>query len=125
MKRIVELKEEEDEQDGEEEADDHYDDSHDEVFSLELARGERGLGLALVDTRVSERDAILYNTMQRDSVVTHWPLSQDTSLTVKGIFIRAVLPDSPAALCEKLVPGDRILAVNGVSLLGLDYQRYE
>ncbi|XP_026206415.1 ras-associating and dilute domain-containing protein-like [Anabas testudineus] len=97
MKRIVELKEEEDEQDGEEEADDHYDDSHDEVFSLELARGERGLGLALVDTR-------------------------DTSLTVKGIFIRAVLPDSPAALCEKLVPGDRILAVNGVSLLGLDYQ---
>uniref|UniRef100_A0A3B5B9K1 Ras-associating and dilute domain-containing protein-like n=1 Tax=Stegastes partitus TaxID=144197 RepID=A0A3B5B9K1_9TELE len=63
-----------------------------EVFSLELERGERGLGLALVDTRV------------------------------KGIFIRAVVPDSPAARCERLLPGDRILAVNGVSLLGLDYQ---
>ncbi|XP_045923885.1 ras-associating and dilute domain-containing protein [Micropterus dolomieu] len=93
MKRFIELKEEEEE---EEEADDHYDDSNDEVFSLELERGERGLGLALVDTR-------------------------DTSLRVKGIFIRAVVPDSPAARCEKLVPGDRILAVNGVSLLGLDY----
>uniref|UniRef100_A0A3B4YKZ9 Ras-associating and dilute domain-containing protein-like n=1 Tax=Seriola lalandi dorsalis TaxID=1841481 RepID=A0A3B4YKZ9_SERLL len=75
---------------------DHYDDSSNEIFSLELERGERGLGLALVDTR-------------------------DTSFRVKGVFIRAVVPDSPAARCEKLVPGDRILAVNGVSLLGLDY----
>lgn len=46
---------------------------------------------------------------------------QDTSLRVKGLLIRAVVPDSPAARCGKLVPGDRILAVNGVSLLGLDY----
>ncbi|KAM9336593.1 ras-associating and dilute domain-containing protein [Symphorus nematophorus] len=96
MKRFVELKEEEEEQE-EEEEDDHYDDNNDELFSLELERGERGLGLALVDTR-------------------------DTSLRVKGIFIRAVVPDSPAARCGKLAPGDRILAVNGVSLLGLDYQ---
>ncbi|KAL7373148.1 hypothetical protein ABVT39_028345 [Epinephelus coioides] len=94
MKRFVELKEEEEEV---EEAGEHYDGNHDEVFSLELERGERGLGLALVDTR-------------------------DTSLSVKGIFIRAVVPDSPAARCKKLVPGDRILAVNGVSLLELDYQ---
>ncbi|XP_028263518.1 ras-associating and dilute domain-containing protein-like [Parambassis ranga] len=91
LKRLVEVKEEEEE---EEEADD--DDLNDEVFSLELERGERGLGLALVDTR-------------------------DTSMKAKGIFIREVVPDSPAARCEKLVPGDRILAVNGVSLLGLDY----
>lgn len=49
MKQLVEVKEEEEE---EEEADD--DDLHDEVFSLELERGERGLGLALVDTRVSD-----------------------------------------------------------------------
>ncbi|XP_028263525.1 ras-associating and dilute domain-containing protein-like [Parambassis ranga] len=42
-------------------------------------------------------------------------------MKAKGIFIREVVPDSPAARCEKLVPGDRILAVNGVSLLGLDY----
>ncbi|XP_059180894.1 ras-associating and dilute domain-containing protein-like [Centropristis striata] len=94
MKRFVELKEEGGEV---EEKDDHYDDNHDEVFSLELERGERGLGLALVDTN-------------------------DTSLRVKGIFIRAVVPDSPAARCGKLATGDRILAVNGVSLLGLDYQ---
>ncbi|XP_029311731.1 ras-associating and dilute domain-containing protein [Cottoperca gobio] len=91
MESFVELREEV------EEEDDHYDDNNDEVFSLELERGERGLGLALVDTR-------------------------DTSLRVKGIFIRAVVPDSPAARCEKLLPGDRILAVNGVTLLGLDYQ---
>lgn len=48
---------------------------------------------------------------------------QDASLRVKGIFVRAVVPDSPAARCGKLAPGDRILAVNGVSLLDLDYQR--
>ncbi|XP_035527695.1 ras-interacting protein 1 [Morone saxatilis] len=96
VNRFVELKEEEEEQE-EEEVYDHYDDNNDELFSLELERGERGLGLALVDTR-------------------------DSSLRVKGIFIRAVVPDSPAARCEKLAPGDRILAVNGVSLLGLDYQ---
>uniref|UniRef100_A0A3Q2XR78 Ras-associating and dilute domain-containing protein-like n=1 Tax=Hippocampus comes TaxID=109280 RepID=A0A3Q2XR78_HIPCM len=66
----------------------HFDDNNDEIFSLELERDKSGLGLALVDTRV------------------------------KGIFIRAVVPDSPAARCEKLQPGDRILAVNGVSLLG-------
>ncbi|XP_008291037.1 ras-associating and dilute domain-containing protein [Stegastes partitus] len=102
MKRLVELKEEDEEEqdeveEEEEEADDHYDANNEEVFSLELERGERGLGLALVDTR-------------------------DSSLKVKGIFIRAVVPDSPAARCERLLPGDRILAVNGVSLLGLDYQ---
>ncbi len=58
MKRFVLLREEEEEQE-EEEADDHYDDNNDEVFSLELERGERGLGLALVDTRVSDGDADL------------------------------------------------------------------
>ncbi|XP_077359166.1 ras-associating and dilute domain-containing protein [Festucalex cinctus] len=91
MKRIFELIEEEEEE--AEEMSNHFDDNNDEIFSLELERDERGLGLALVDTR-------------------------DMSLKVKGIFIRAVVPDSPAARCEKLQPGDRILAVNGVSLLG-------
>lgn len=37
--------------------DDHHDYSNDEVFSLELERSERGLGLALVDIRVSGRAA--------------------------------------------------------------------
>ncbi|KAM4623638.1 ras-associating and dilute domain-containing protein-like [Polymixia lowei] len=92
MKKIVELKEEE------EVEDENDDNSDEEVFSLELERGERGLGLALVDAR-------------------------DSSLRMSGIFIRAVVPDSPAAWCERLVPGDRILAVNGISLLGLDYHR--
>lgn len=49
--RSVDLKEDEEQ---EEETDDHYDDNNDDVFSLELDRDERGLGLALVDTRVSE-----------------------------------------------------------------------
>uniref|UniRef100_UPI0037E8E7BE ras-associating and dilute domain-containing protein-like n=1 Tax=Semicossyphus pulcher TaxID=241346 RepID=UPI0037E8E7BE len=96
LKRLVKLKEEEEKQE-EEEAEDHYDDSDYELFSLELERGACGVGLALIDTR-------------------------DTSLRVKGVFIRAVVPDSPAARCEKLLAGDRILAVNGVSLLGMDYQ---
>ncbi|XP_068439618.1 ras-associating and dilute domain-containing protein isoform X2 [Clinocottus analis] len=104
VKRFFDLKEEEEEEEVEEEEEeeeeegvDHDDDSNDEVFSLELERGEQGLGLALVD-------------------------SMDTSTRVKGVFVRAVVPDSPAARCARLVPGDRILAVNGVSLLGLDYQ---
>lgn len=50
-KGFVDLKEESEA----EEADDHYDDNNDEVFSLELERGEEGLGLALVDIRVSKR----------------------------------------------------------------------
>ncbi|XP_077407379.1 ras-associating and dilute domain-containing protein isoform X2 [Vanacampus margaritifer] len=91
MKMIFELIEEEEEE--AEEMSSHFDDNNDEIFSLEIERDESGLGLALVDTR-------------------------DMSLKVKGIFIRGVVPDTPAARCEKLQPGDRILAVNGVSLLG-------
>nr|XP_040031723.1 ras-associating and dilute domain-containing protein-like isoform X3 [Gasterosteus aculeatus aculeatus] len=96
VKRFVNLKEEEEEVEEVEEAGDHHNDSNDEVFSLELERGEQGLGLTLVDTR-------------------------DSSTRAKGVFVRAVVPDSPAARCARLVPGDRILAVNGVSLLGLDF----
>lgn len=53
IKSLVDLKEEAQEE-NEEEFDDNYDDINDEVFSLELERSESGLGLALVDTRVSE-----------------------------------------------------------------------
>lgn len=52
-KRLVDLKEEEQEE-NEEGFGDSFDDINDEVFSLELKRSESGLGLALVDTRVSE-----------------------------------------------------------------------
>ncbi|XP_017271565.1 ras-associating and dilute domain-containing protein isoform X2 [Kryptolebias marmoratus] len=89
--RLMELKEEEEDGVEEERVDD-------EVFSLELERGEGGLGLSLEETR-------------------------SPSAKAKGVFIRAVVPDSPAARCEKLEPGDRILAVNGASLLGLDHER--
>ncbi|XP_014830763.1 PREDICTED: ras-interacting protein 1-like [Poecilia mexicana] len=62
VKRLLELKEEEEEA-GEEEVDDN-----DEVFSLELERGETGLGLALVDTRVSKvkekKKAVLYLSVE-------------------------------------------------------------
>ena len=40
---------------------------------------------------------------------------------MSGIYIKSVVPDSPAAQCQKLRLGDRILAVNGVSLVGMDY----
>lgn len=52
-KRLVDLKEEEQEE-NEDGFGDPFDDINDEVFSLELKRSESGLGLALVDTRVSE-----------------------------------------------------------------------
>lgn len=62
MKGFVELKEEEGEQE-EEETDDLYEVNNDELFSLELERGERGVGLALIDTRVSvkRRDLISHS----------------------------------------------------------------
>ncbi|XP_041072891.1 RA_Radil_like and Myo5p-like_CBD_Rasip1 domain-containing protein isoform X2 [Carcharodon carcharias] len=73
-------------------------DAEDEVFTVELERGPHGLGLALVD-------------------------GLRTPLNMSGIYIKSLVPDSPAAGCEKLNLGDRILAVNGTSLVGLDYQR--
>ncbi|KAJ8246364.1 hypothetical protein GJAV_G00266910 [Gymnothorax javanicus] len=67
-----------------------------EVCVVELRRGPYGLGMALVD-------------------------GMKTPLRMSGIYIKSVVPDSPAALCQKLSVGDRILAVNGVSLVGMDY----
>lgn len=65
VKRLVELKEEEEEAEEaeEEEAREEDVDSNDEVFSLELERGKTGLGLALVDTRVS--------TVKKQSCIKH------------------------------------------------------
>ncbi|XP_026859156.2 RA_Radil_like and Myo5p-like_CBD_Rasip1 domain-containing protein isoform X2 [Electrophorus electricus] len=71
-------------------------DEQDEVFTIELRRGPHGLGLALVD-------------------------GLKTPLRMSGIYIKSVVPESPAGQCQKLRLGDRILAVNGISLVGLDY----
>ncbi|KAG7505385.1 ras-associating and dilute domain-containing protein-like isoform X2 [Solea senegalensis] len=67
-----------------------------EVFMVELQRGPHGLGLALVD-------------------------GTKTPLKMSGIYVKSVVPGSPAAQCHKLRTGDRILAVNGISLVGMDY----
>uniref|UniRef100_A0A4W6E0D7 Ras association and DIL domains 2a n=1 Tax=Lates calcarifer TaxID=8187 RepID=A0A4W6E0D7_LATCA len=67
-----------------------------EVFTVELHRGPHGLGLALVD-------------------------GTKTPLRMSGIYVKSVVPDSPAAQCQKLRMGDRILAVNGISLVGMEY----
>lgn len=48
---------------------------------------------------------------------------QHTPLTSPGIYIRTLIEDSPAAADGRLSIGDRILAVNGTSLIGADYQR--
>ncbi|XP_051904135.1 ras-associating and dilute domain-containing protein-like [Hippocampus zosterae] len=72
------------------------DDDRDDVFTVEIQRGPHGLGLALVD-------------------------GTKTALRMSGIYVKSLVPDSPAALCRHLKMGDRILAVNGVSLVGLDY----
>ncbi|XP_072523171.1 ras-associating and dilute domain-containing protein isoform X2 [Salminus brasiliensis] len=73
-----------------------HDVGNDEVFVLELQKGAGGLGLALVD-------------------------GMETPLQISGIYIKSILPGSPAALSQKLRPGDRILAVNGHRLVGVDY----
>lgn len=49
---------------------------------------------------------------------------QHTPLNAPGIYIRTLIPDGPAASDGRLRIGDRILAVNGTSLIGADYQRY-
>ncbi|XP_026073470.1 ras-associating and dilute domain-containing protein-like isoform X2 [Carassius auratus] len=67
-----------------------------EVFTVELMKGPHGLGLALVD-------------------------GMKTPLRVSGIYVKSVVPNSPAALSQRLREGDCILAVNGVSLVGMDY----
>ncbi|XP_008415349.1 ras-associating and dilute domain-containing protein-like isoform X1 [Poecilia reticulata] len=67
-----------------------------EVFTVEIHRGPHGLGLALVD-------------------------GKQTALRMSGIYVKSVVPDSPAARCGKLRTGDRILAVNGTSLVGMEY----
>ncbi|KAK3559879.1 hypothetical protein QTP86_026192 [Hemibagrus guttatus] len=68
----------------------------DEVFVVELLKGPGGLGLSLVD-------------------------GVETSVKMNGIYIKSVIPGSPAALSQRLRPGDRLLAVNGHGLVGLDY----
>ncbi|KAI4886707.1 hypothetical protein NFI96_021396, partial [Prochilodus magdalenae] len=68
----------------------------DEVFVVDLQRGPGGLGLALVD-------------------------GMETPLQTSGIYIKSVIPGSPAALSQRLRPGDQILAVNGHRLVGVDY----
>lgn len=57
--------------------------------------------------------------------LTHtFSLCQHTPLNAPGIYIRTLIPDGPAASDGRLRIGDRILAVNGTSLIGADYQRY-
>lgn len=50
--------------------------------------------------------------------------AQHTPLNSPGIYIRTLIPDGPAASDGRLHIGDRILAVNGKSLIGADYQRF-
>ncbi|KAM6424327.1 ras-associating and dilute domain-containing protein isoform 1-T1 [Liasis olivaceus] len=67
------------------------------VFVVELEKGPIGLGMGLIDG-------------------LHTPLSSP------GIYIRTLIQDSPAATDGRLSIGDRILAVNGTTLIGSDYQ---
>ncbi|XP_076879296.1 ras-associating and dilute domain-containing protein isoform X3 [Brachyhypopomus gauderio] len=67
------------------------------VFLVDLDKGPYGLGMGLIDG-------------------LHTPLNSP------GIYIRTLIPDGPAASDGRLHIGDRILAVNGKSLIGADYQ---
>ncbi|XP_017750401.1 PREDICTED: ras-associating and dilute domain-containing protein isoform X3 [Rhinopithecus bieti] len=68
------------------------------VFTVELERGPSGLGMGLID-------------------------GMHTRLGAPGLYIQTLLPGSPAAADGRLSLGDRILEVNGSSLLGLGYLR--
>uniref|UniRef100_A0AAY5L5C1 Rap GTPase interactor n=1 Tax=Esox lucius TaxID=8010 RepID=A0AAY5L5C1_ESOLU len=67
------------------------------VFIVELDKGPYGLGMGLID-------------------------GLHTPLNAAGIYIRTLIPEGPAASDGRLRIGDRILAVNGTSLIGADYQ---
>lgn len=49
---------------------------------------------------------------------------QHTPLGAQGLYIQTLLPGSPAASDGRLSLGDRILEVNGSSLIGVSYMRY-
>ncbi|XP_071246306.1 ras-associating and dilute domain-containing protein isoform X2 [Salvelinus alpinus] len=66
-------------------------------LEVELNKGPYGLGMGLID-------------------------GLHTPLNAPGIYIRTLIPDGPAASDGRLRIGDRILAVNGTSLIGADYQ---
>lgn len=73
------------------------DDRQDDVFIVELDKGVDGIGLGLIDG--------LY-----------------TPLRSPGIYVRTLVAGGPAMKDGRLRLGDRILAVNGTSLVGADYQ---
>jgi S1-C subfamily serine protease len=50
---------------------------------------------------------------------------QHTPLGAPGLYIQTLLPGSPAAADGRLSLGDRILEVNGCSLMGVSYLRYQ
>ncbi|XP_077575021.1 ras-associating and dilute domain-containing protein isoform X2 [Stigmatopora nigra] len=66
-------------------------------MEVELDKGPYGLGMGLID-------------------------GLHTPLNAPGIYIRTLIPEGPAATDGRLRIGDRILAVNGTSLIGADYQ---
>ncbi|KAL6088463.1 hypothetical protein STEG23_024491, partial [Scotinomys teguina] len=68
------------------------------VFMVELERGPSGLGMGLID-------------------------GMHTPLGAPGLYIQTLLPGSPAASDGRLSLGDRILEVNGSSLMNVSYMR--
>ncbi|XP_059975918.1 ras-associating and dilute domain-containing protein isoform X9 [Mesoplodon densirostris] len=68
------------------------------MFVVELERGPSGLGMGLID-------------------------GMHTPLGAPGLYIQTLLPGSPAASDGRLSLGDRILEVNGSSLVGVSYLR--
>ncbi|KAM6155821.1 LOW QUALITY PROTEIN: ras-associating and dilute domain-containing protein [Rhynchocyon petersi] len=81
------------------------------VLVVELERGPSGLGMGLVDGMVMvASDGFC-------SVCPHTPLG------LPGLYIQTLLPGSPAACDGRLSLGDRILDVDGTSLVGVSYLR--
>ncbi|KAK6187404.1 hypothetical protein SNE40_005442 [Patella caerulea] len=68
-----------------------------DIFSVTMEKGNSCLGLGLIDG--------LYTPLQS-----------------RGIYIRNILSNSPAEKCGLLRVGDRIMAVNGTSVVDASYQ---
>ncbi|KAL4624409.1 ras-associating and dilute domain-containing protein [Arapaima gigas] len=68
-----------------------------------------------------EEETHIYRTGEKVGNLLLSPI-QHTPLKSPGIYIRTLIPDGPAASDGRLRIGDRILAVNGTSLIGADYQ---
>ncbi len=91
-------------------------------FTVQLQKGPRGLGLGLIDGLVRS-EAPRFRVRRLIFFSLSCVLLQYTSLGKAGIYVRTLVPGEPAEIEGSLKLGDKILAVNGESVVNSSYQR--